>query len=110
MTEGIPEDRKLGYKVTLEKVEIREELKARGLSGHELYFAVEKEYARRHANDETYADVSRRLASKRERCGHFLMLTQEEADHLMELFKHANHPISRQVYKKLRGEQIRESA
>lgn len=102
MRDDTPIHRKLGFEVSREKMEIRAELSAKGVTGHELWFAVEHEYMRRHKDDETFKERSARLLTKpKKRRDHSsVTFTLEELAYLIDVFKDANHPTARQIFQK----------
>ena len=104
--DDVPLHRKFGYKVAQEKAAIREELIAEGYDPDDfapLYFATESRYVERHKNDPTLRqrqEAARAAAPPRPALT-TLVLTDEERDHLRDLFEGANHPLSVAIRDKL---------
>jgi hypothetical protein len=92
---------KLGFEAVREKQEIsRQLIETTDLRGSDLFFAIEAEYVRRHANDETYKEkCEKRNAAMPKAPPDF---TQEELAHMIDVFEDANHPLSRSIAKKAR--------
>jgi len=95
----VPLERKFGYAAMVEKEAIYKQLKIDNpdWSFMRLYMFTSNEYQRRHENDPTYAETSRRLSEK---CPtiyvdgkHSASLTNEQIAYLMEKLAGCNDPV-----------------
>lgn len=89
----LPDHMKFGYAANREQAAIRDRLRAEGVDGMALHFAVAREYERTHANDPTFRERSAAFAARcRELYPPAIGVTfgEEELAHIIEHFQGAN--------------------